>query len=275
MHCEPNRCAASRRNSGRATAAVFTPTLSAPARSSASTSATVRTPPPTVSGMNTCSAVRRTTSYVVSRPELDAVMSRKVSSSAPSASYTRAISTGSPASRRSVKLTPLTTRPASTSRHGITRTATVTGPAPRTALRARARLPAPREGERAGVERLADDGALDARPAPARPARAGRPAWTRRRRRSPARRWPRTPRRQRSRLGPVIVPSRRMSVTTYRAQPALSSRASTSTGRRRRGSSRGRTACARARPARPRPGRRTRRSPGPPSPGAPARRCRC
>ena len=44
------------------TAAVFTPTLSAPARSSASTSATERTPPPTVSGMKTCSAVRRTTS---------------------------------------------------------------------------------------------------------------------------------------------------------------------------------------------------------------------
>src|SRR4051812_37647765 len=51
-------------------------------------------------------------------------MSRKVSSSAPSASYSRAISTGSPASRRFWKLTPLTTRPASTSRHGITLTAT-------------------------------------------------------------------------------------------------------------------------------------------------------
>ena len=34
--------------------------------------------------------------------------------------------------------------------------------------------------------------------------------------------------RSRSRFGPVIVPSRRMSVTTYRAQPAFSSRASTS-----------------------------------------------
>src|SRR5438270_860627 len=80
-----------------------------------------RTPPPTVSGMNTCSAVRRTTSYVVDRASLDAVMSRKTSSSAPSASYTCAISTGSPASRKSVKFTPLTTRPASTSRHGMTR----------------------------------------------------------------------------------------------------------------------------------------------------------
>jgi hypothetical protein len=61
---------------------------------------------------------------------VEAEMSRKVSSSAPSASYVRASSTGSPASRRSVKLTPLTTRPASTSRHGITRTARRHGVAP-------------------------------------------------------------------------------------------------------------------------------------------------
>ena len=64
-------------------------------------------------------------SAAVARPELidelDAVMSRKTSSSAPSPSYTAAISTGSPASRRPVKLTPFTTRPASTSRHGMTR----------------------------------------------------------------------------------------------------------------------------------------------------------
>src|SRR5690606_33881512 len=38
----------------------------------------------------------------------------------------RANSTGSPASRRFSKLTPFTTRPASTSRHGMTRTATLT-----------------------------------------------------------------------------------------------------------------------------------------------------
>ena len=67
-------------------AAVFTDTLSAPARSRTSTSATVRTPPPTVSGMKTCSAVRRTTSSIVARPDDEAVTSRKVSSSAPSAS---------------------------------------------------------------------------------------------------------------------------------------------------------------------------------------------
>ena len=58
-HCEPNRLAASDRNSGRATAAELIDTLSAPARSSASMSSVVRTPPPTVSGMKTCSAVRR------------------------------------------------------------------------------------------------------------------------------------------------------------------------------------------------------------------------
>ena len=86
MHCDPNRPAVSASRSGRAMAAVLSETLSAPARSSRSTSATLRTPPPTVSGMKTCSAVRRTTSYMVSRPPLDAVMSRKVSSSAPSAS---------------------------------------------------------------------------------------------------------------------------------------------------------------------------------------------
>src|SRR3954463_12942229 len=49
-------------------------------------------------------------------------MSRKQSSSAPAASYAIAASTGSPASRRSTKLTPLTTRPSLTSRQGMTRT---------------------------------------------------------------------------------------------------------------------------------------------------------
>ena len=65
-----------------------------------------------------------------------------------------ASSTGSPASRRSWKLMPLTTRPASTSRHGMTRTA-----------RRHAAPPGQRErvleGEPALVERGADDRALD------------------------------------------------------------------------------------------------------------------
>ena len=49
-------------------------------------SSTVRTPPPTVSGMKQASAVRVTTSKMVSRFSWLAVMSRKVSSSAPAAS---------------------------------------------------------------------------------------------------------------------------------------------------------------------------------------------
>jgi hypothetical protein len=82
----PNRCAISATSSGRATAAELTPTLSAPDFSSRSTSATVRTPPPTVSGMKICSAQRVTMSYVVDRSPVVAVTSRKVSSSAPAAS---------------------------------------------------------------------------------------------------------------------------------------------------------------------------------------------
>ena len=58
----PNRSAISSMSSGRAIAAEFTPILSAPTDSSRATSSGVRTPPPTVSGMNTSSAVRRTTS---------------------------------------------------------------------------------------------------------------------------------------------------------------------------------------------------------------------
>ena len=64
-------------------AAVLMPTLSAPARRSWSTSLTERTPPPTVRGTNTCSAVRETTSSMVERPSCEADTSRKVISSAP------------------------------------------------------------------------------------------------------------------------------------------------------------------------------------------------
>ena len=56
----PNRSAISATSSGRWMAAVFTATLSAPARSSRSTSSTEETPPPTVSGMKTSSAQRET-----------------------------------------------------------------------------------------------------------------------------------------------------------------------------------------------------------------------
>jgi hypothetical protein len=69
--------------SGLATAAELKLTLSAPALSSRRTSSTVRTPPPTVSGMKTCEATASTMCRSRSRSSLVAVMSRKVSSSAP------------------------------------------------------------------------------------------------------------------------------------------------------------------------------------------------
>ena len=82
----PNRSAISASSPGRATAAELTPTLSAPAARSRRTSSVERTPPPTVNGTNTCSAVARTTSSVVSRPAEVALTSRNVISSAPCAS---------------------------------------------------------------------------------------------------------------------------------------------------------------------------------------------
>src|SRR3954471_12916891 len=122
MHCSPNFSAACLTNSRLETAAELIETLSAPYRSSVLMSSMVRTPPPTVSGMKQASAVRRTTSSMVPRFSWVAVISRKQSSSAPAAAYAIAASTGSPASRRSTKLTPLTTRRSLTSRQGITRT---------------------------------------------------------------------------------------------------------------------------------------------------------
>src|SRR5512141_3228026 len=125
VHWLPNRSAARRTKSESATAAVLIDTLSAPASSRLRISSIVRIPPPTVSGMKTCSAVFRTTSMRMSRFSWDAVISRKTSSSASSRSYRRAISTGSPASRRSTNRTPLTTRPSFTSRHGMIRLASI------------------------------------------------------------------------------------------------------------------------------------------------------
>ncbi len=81
--CAPKRSAISPTSSGRAMAALFTPILSAPLASSRATSSALRTPPPTVSGMKTCSAVALTTSYIVDRSSTVAVTSRNVSSSAP------------------------------------------------------------------------------------------------------------------------------------------------------------------------------------------------
>ena len=86
MHWSPNFSAASFTKARRFTAAVLIDTLSAPHFRSLRMSSTVRTPPPTVSGMKQASAVRVTTSKMVSRFSWLAVMSRKVSSSAPAAS---------------------------------------------------------------------------------------------------------------------------------------------------------------------------------------------
>ena len=80
----PKRRAHAPINSGSATAAVFSETLSAPARRTSRISSTLLTPPPTVSGMNARRAVRSTISSSVPRPSGAAEMSRKTSSSAPS-----------------------------------------------------------------------------------------------------------------------------------------------------------------------------------------------
>jgi hypothetical protein len=86
MHWEPKRLDARSTSVTSLTAAVLMLTLSAPAESSARTSSSVLTPPPTVRGMKTCSAVRLTTSMMMPRSSAEAVMSRNVSSSAPSSS---------------------------------------------------------------------------------------------------------------------------------------------------------------------------------------------
>ena len=85
-HWVPKASAQAAIRSGFSTAAVLTETLSAPERSSLRASSTVRTPPPTDSGMKQASAVRAITSYMLSRPSEEAVMSRNISSSAPASS---------------------------------------------------------------------------------------------------------------------------------------------------------------------------------------------
>ncbi len=69
--------------SGRRTAAVFTLTFSAPAIKMRLASTMLRIPPPTVYGIKTRCAVRKTTSAIVARLSLDAVISRNTISSAP------------------------------------------------------------------------------------------------------------------------------------------------------------------------------------------------
>jgi len=100
-------------------AAEFTLTLSHPTFRSLYISSSFLIPPPTVSGIKISRATSATISTIVSRLSLEAVISKKVISSAPSSLYLLATSTGSPASLRPTKFTPLTTRPSLTSRQGI------------------------------------------------------------------------------------------------------------------------------------------------------------
>ena len=83
MHWLPKRSAPALISSGVASALELMLILSAPACSMACMSSTVRMPPPTVSGMKQCAAVRSITSTMVARPCALAVMSKKTISSAP------------------------------------------------------------------------------------------------------------------------------------------------------------------------------------------------
>ena len=77
MHWLPKRVAPAVISSGVRTAGELIDTLSAPASSSPRMSSTLRMPPPTVNGMKTLSATRRTMSMTMSRRSWLAVMSRK------------------------------------------------------------------------------------------------------------------------------------------------------------------------------------------------------
>ena len=83
MHWAPYLAEASRITCGLAMAAELKLTLSAPALSKRRTSSTTRTPPPTVSGMNTWLATASMMCKMTSRASLVAVMSKNVNSSAP------------------------------------------------------------------------------------------------------------------------------------------------------------------------------------------------
>ena len=83
MHCAPYLAEAASITSGLAIAAELKLVLSAPAFKRRRTSSTVRTPPPTVSGMKTCDATASIMCRIKPRLSLVAVMSKKVSSSAP------------------------------------------------------------------------------------------------------------------------------------------------------------------------------------------------
>src|SRR5690606_32647156 len=119
MHCDPNLATRSLINWGFFTAAELIDTLSAPFCRRISTSSTEEIPPPTVKGMSISSATLSTRSAKVRRCSSVAEISRNTSSSAPVLAYIPANSTGSPASRKSTKLTPFTVLPFLISKQGI------------------------------------------------------------------------------------------------------------------------------------------------------------
>ena len=86
IHWLPKISAPSDISSGFASAAELTDILSAPSRSIFLMSSTVLIPPPTVNGIKTRLATARTRSTTVLRLSLEAVMSKKTSSSAPALS---------------------------------------------------------------------------------------------------------------------------------------------------------------------------------------------
>ncbi len=119
MACEPKNPAASSIRSGRVTAAVLM--LTCPqALSRRRMSATVRTPPPTVSRMKTCPATSSMMCRMVSRLSDEAVMSRGQFVHALRRCSVWRLRRGR-ASRKPMKFTPLTTRPSFTSRQGMMR----------------------------------------------------------------------------------------------------------------------------------------------------------
>ena len=117
----PSMSASSSISAGLASAAELTEILSAPASSSAVASSTERMPPPTVNGIETCSATRAATS--TAEPALSIVAARRGRRARrrPPRSRRRRARPGRRRRAGSWNLTPLTTRPPATSRHGIRR----------------------------------------------------------------------------------------------------------------------------------------------------------
>ena len=104
---------------GFLTAAELIDTLSAPFLSNTFASFRDETPPPTVKGISRASATLKTRSERVFLFCSVAEISKKTNSSAPSAVYLFANSTGSPASIKLIKFTPLTVLPFLISKQGI------------------------------------------------------------------------------------------------------------------------------------------------------------